>query len=216
MIHLKKEEIPTILKTKGGHWINQYMTFVQSGTKPPNSLKSKYTHPIIKKALLKETKGKCAYCESSFTATDHGHIEHILPKSIFPNRIFEWDNLTLACGKCNINKSDYYNQKNPLINPYIDNPEEDIMFSGPLILARSTRGLTTIKNLELDRVELCERRMAYINSIQSTIILYETTDDIELKKLLYADLLEYTKTNKEYSFMMKTVIKMIDSPVEVL
>jgi len=215
MIQLKKGNIPTVLKNKGEELTNQYMQFITSNQKPPNSLKSKYAHPSIKEALLKETNGKCAYCESSFTATDYGHIEHIEPKSKFPNKIFEWTNLTLSCSKCNINKSDYHSPKNPLINPYLDKPEEDLIFTGPIIITKSTRGLTTIKTLDLNRVELIDRRMEYIKSIQSAIILYETTDDTELKKLLYEDLLEYTKIDKEYSLMMKNIIKMIHSPVEV-
>lgn len=39
----------------------------------------------------------CNYCEQS-EASD---IEHILPKSLFPNKAFVWDNYLLACKKCN-------------------------------------------------------------------------------------------------------------------
>jgi uncharacterized protein (TIGR02646 family) len=39
----------------------------------------------------------CNYCEQS-EASD---IEHILPKSLFPQSTFVWDNYLLACKKCN-------------------------------------------------------------------------------------------------------------------
>jgi hypothetical protein len=39
----------------------------------------------------------CNYCEQS-EASD---IEHILPKSLFPERTFRWTNYLLACKKCN-------------------------------------------------------------------------------------------------------------------
>ena len=39
----------------------------------------------------------CAYCEGS-EASD---IEHVYPKSFFPERCFRWDNYLLACKLCN-------------------------------------------------------------------------------------------------------------------
>ncbi|PEP78615.1 HNH endonuclease [Bacillus toyonensis] len=215
MIRLKKEKIPDVLEVNGGEWTRQYMEYFNSGEKIPNSLKSKYAHPSIKEALLKETKGKCAYCESSFIATDYGDIEHIEPKSKVPSKIFEWNNLTIACGKCNLSKRDYLNAKLPLLNPYIDEPEKEIRFIGPIIFAGSKRGKMTIKKLQLDRIELYERRRAYINSIQPLIDFYFSADEHELKKLLYEQLLEYTEENKEYVSMIKSIIKTIDSPVPV-
>lgn len=45
----------------------------------------------------------CNYCEQS-EASD---IEHILPKSLFPDQAFRWTNYLLACKKCNTtHKSD--------------------------------------------------------------------------------------------------------------
>jgi hypothetical protein len=45
----------------------------------------------------------CNYCEQS-EASD---IEHILPKSLFPEQAFKWTNYLLACKKCNTtHKSD--------------------------------------------------------------------------------------------------------------
>jgi hypothetical protein len=47
----------------------------------------------------------CSYCENN-EATD---IEHIFPKSSFPERSFEWENYILACKTCNTTyKNDDY------------------------------------------------------------------------------------------------------------
>ena len=43
---------------------------------------------------------RCCYCEDS--AGDE--IEHILPKNLFPDRTFAWENYLLACGQCNRRK----------------------------------------------------------------------------------------------------------------
>ncbi|MED1285836.1 HNH endonuclease [Bacillus mycoides] len=215
MRSLKKEKMPTILETNGDQWKKQYMQFINDGKEVPKHLKTKYSHPTIKHTLLKETKGKCAYCESSFIATDYGDIEHIEPKSKVPEKIFEWNNLTLACGKCNLNKRDYHDVELPLLNPYIDKPEEEIIFMGPMVSARSERALMTIKKLDLDRVELYERRKGQIDSIQPLIYLYATTGDFKLKEILYNDLLKYTDEDKEYTSMMKSIIRNITPPVPV-
>ncbi|AJY19666.1 hypothetical protein L0Z13_08750 [Burkholderia multivorans] len=47
---------------------------------------------------------RCAYCEDS--AADE--IEHVYPKSLFPERAFQWSNLLFACGPCNGPKSNKF------------------------------------------------------------------------------------------------------------
>jgi uncharacterized protein (TIGR02646 family) len=62
-------------------------------------------NPSIKALLGDMTHGKCAYCEA-LEATD---VEHHWPKIPTldnehrgsPERMFQWENLLLACGKCN-------------------------------------------------------------------------------------------------------------------
>ena len=44
---------------------------------------------------------RCGYCEDS--AADE--IEHIRPKSIFPENTFQWTNYLYTCGSCNVSKS---------------------------------------------------------------------------------------------------------------
>lgn len=72
----------------------------------------------------------CVYCEFN-EATD---IEHIYPKTFFPNKAFSWKNYVLACGKCN---SHLKNDKCSIFNPkdsenieeLSDQPaNEDILF----------------------------------------------------------------------------------------
>lgn len=47
---------------------------------------------------------RCAYCEDSLA----DEIEHIEPKSLFPQRAFDWTNYLFACGPCNGPKSNRY------------------------------------------------------------------------------------------------------------
>ena len=47
---------------------------------------------------------RCAYCEDSLA----DEIDHILPKTLFPERAFDWQNYLYACGPCNGPKSNRY------------------------------------------------------------------------------------------------------------
>ena len=61
--------------------------------------KSNKTFDEIKKKLrqmLNDT-DRCAYCEDSYA----DEIEHIYPKSIYPEKTFVWENYLYACGPCN-------------------------------------------------------------------------------------------------------------------
>jgi hypothetical protein len=47
---------------------------------------------------------RCAYCEDSMA----DEVEHIRPKSLFPEIVFTWENYLFACGPCNGPKSNRY------------------------------------------------------------------------------------------------------------
>ena len=47
---------------------------------------------------------RCAYCEDSLA----DEVEHIVPKTLFPERAFDWQNYLYACGPCNGPKSNRY------------------------------------------------------------------------------------------------------------
>lgn len=47
---------------------------------------------------------RCHYCEDS----EANEIEHVRPKSLFPQSVFVWENFLYACGACNRPKSNRY------------------------------------------------------------------------------------------------------------
>ncbi|MFN0201989.1 MAG: aminoglycoside phosphotransferase [Bacteroidia bacterium] len=53
----------------------------------------------VKNKLTEMCQGakRCSYCEDS--AADE--IEHFLPKNLYPNKAFVWENYLYACGTCN-------------------------------------------------------------------------------------------------------------------
>jgi hypothetical protein len=57
----------------------------------------------IRQHYRNEQNGLCAYCKNiiSFRSASNAHIEHIAPKSIYLDFIFETKNLCVVCADCN-------------------------------------------------------------------------------------------------------------------
>jgi len=59
------------------------------------------------RAKLAEMSGdlvRCSYCEDSCA----DEVEHIKPKSFYPEVVYDWDNYLFACGPCNGRKLNQY------------------------------------------------------------------------------------------------------------
>lgn len=106
----------------------------------------------IKERLLDIQDGKCAYCMSTLNPVVRnlgdlpldGDREHIAPKSIHPDFIFEPLNLVLACITCNrtlkkdedtiqILNNIYRNCQFKIIHPILDNVSDHIGFDRGII-----------------------------------------------------------------------------------
>lgn len=53
----------------------------------------------VKKSLTDMCSGarRCVYCEDSVG----DEVEHIFPKDLYPEKVFQWENYVYACGNCN-------------------------------------------------------------------------------------------------------------------
>lgn len=208
MIKLFKGIKPKILEDNAELWTAEYVKCLDSGAKPSEVIAHRYNHTDIKDALERETNGKCAYCESKIKHIEYGDIEHILPKikSARPDLYVDWDNLTLACEVCNRTyKRDYYDSKNPLVNPYLDNPDEYFLFIGPMITARNNnkRGFLTEETIALNRSELIVRRSERLSSINSLLFSWEHQTNVAIKNVLADQLKTECAADKEYSAFVK-------------
>lgn len=68
--------------------------------------KGNSTFDSVKATLSKMNSGarRCAYCEDS--AADE--VEHIRPKTLYPELVFAWANYLYACGPCNGPKNNHF------------------------------------------------------------------------------------------------------------
>ncbi|WP_179275755.1 HNH endonuclease [Rhodococcus sp. 06-418-5] len=158
---LKKLDIPPVLAEKKDEWTRRYVAAKLEGRKP---LPAPWRNKEIRRVLTKETFERCAFCESELLAVAFGHIEHIEPRVIYPEKVVDWENLTLSCERCNNAKLDYHSEITPLVNPYIDDPEDYLRFIGDLVLPipGSDRAIMTVRKYGLFRVQLVGLRRARI------------------------------------------------------
>lgn len=213
MIKITKSAEPNILSSNKVNWTNELMGFVNSGQKIPDSVQNRYNQPEVKTALKNETHGKCMYCESPIGHIAHEHIEHYRPKAVnkYPHLIFEWDNLGLACPKCNINKLDTFDENCTFINPYLENPEDSFIALGHFIYHKpnNPRAELTEKKIELNRPELIERRKERIDTIRGLLELQAKEQNQLLKNILDKEIAIETQDDKPYTMCVKAFINVM-------
>jgi uncharacterized protein (TIGR02646 family) len=177
MISLTKIDCPQVLLDNAENWRDELMAVIASGEEATRTQKNRYNHRDIKDAVISETSGKCAYCESKIRHVDDGDIEHIDPKAPHPEKSFEWNNLTLACTICNRLKDDYtVTAATPeaLINPYIDHPNDHFLFHKEILtpVPESLRAHKTEEQIKLNRNALIEKRREQISEIHDYLTTY--------------------------------------------
>lgn len=171
MIKLKRGAEPAILHTKAGEWTREFSAHVGPLSGMPNAQRYRYRHPDIKAAVKRDTHGKCVYCESYVGHVHPGEIGHIAPVSERPELVVSWENLAYVCTECNREKGTYYEPTLPLIDPFVDEPKDHLVFYGPMVLHRSpsARGEVTAQRLKLDRAGLIERRKERIEQLKGLV-----------------------------------------------
>ncbi len=81
---------------------------------------------VAKEQLLRETGGKCAYCEASHDVVSYGDVEHYRPKSVYWWLAYTYDNYLASCQLCNQQfKSNNF-------------PVQGAMMEGPPVSSEST------------------------------------------------------------------------------
>jgi hypothetical protein len=134
----------------------------------------------IKQDLILIQNNQCAYCmkdldDRTRTSDDlqlDGDREHIAPKSIHPEFMFEELNLVLACSVCNRtlkNDIDVISRKRAdyslcdfnIVHPYLNNYKDHIEFDSDMIVCEghiTLKGFKTISIFKLDEPYLTKER----------------------------------------------------------
>ena len=208
MIRLEKGDEPPILAENAGAWTAAVVEKIQNGEEPTKTEKGRYNHPTIKEALVAETHGKCAYCESKLRHVTFGDIEHVVPKSMNPTMWFSWPNLTLACDVCNTKKSDALIDHETFIDPYVVDPEGEFWHAGAMMYPRPgcDAAALTERLLELNRAELLERRTERMNGLMKMLDGLERCTNADLKDILWEDFCRETEARREYAALSRSIV----------
>ena len=194
MIKVEKDflTIPSILKSA-----NRKEAFSKNiEAKEYKVGKKLYKSQQVQDSLNKIYHLKCAFCEKDLLDSSK-HIGHYRPKATYYWLSYSWDNLLLACGRCNSFKGDkfkingniavYNNEAFEKIHdlgsdydireqPFIVNPEKEDIISdieykfNAQVFSQNSRVQHTIEHAcKLNRDELVEKRLLILEDFRNQI-----------------------------------------------
>jgi uncharacterized protein (TIGR02646 family) len=212
VIALKKATAPEWLEQNQDSATATYLA-APAGHKP-----SPWRAAAILASLRAESHGKCIYCEVITDDASYSAVEHIQPKSVFPGRVLDWENLGLVCPRCNTNKRDYWTDDSRLqiLNPYRDEVLAHLEFLGALVLASndSSRGVNTIRQLKFDtRDDLVISKMKRIQELESRIRTWRGEQRPEFRELLAEDVRDAFSPVREFSATLRAFAESRGFPV---
>lgn len=178
----------------------------------------------LKPTLHKVFNGKCAYCET-LLVSETGDVDLFRPKfgtinldkTKAPDHYwwlaYEWENLYLACHKCNFSKANKFPVKGErgalkkpikklrktelalLIDPCVDDPDKHLAFGeGGSVSPITEEGRVTIEVLSLNRESLVNARAQEVTMLLDTLALV-----VEAKRNVNEWLQKEISPRKQYS-----------------
>jgi uncharacterized protein (TIGR02646 family) len=159
---------------------------------------------------------KCCYSEVRLgEESKYMEVEHFHPKSLYPDEVMAWGNLLPACKKCNATKGEHDTVNQPVVNPFVDDPQAYFYFENSFyrVKGSSPKGKLTIQKLGLNDIEHFVKPRARISEAISKTLndLYEDFSCSEpTKYAIYAErfkrLLQKGNRKEEYAALVSTTI----------
>jgi uncharacterized protein (TIGR02646 family) len=176
MRNVKREGKPASLRDHAEDW-NRLVHEATNNGQPIDDLIEKYRQEDVREALRRMYSDDdgcyCCYCEAQIDEVACDHIEHRKPKAMFPEYAFDWDNLHLACPKCNTNKRAKWDDQNPILDAVIDPIQDHLAYrksvNGVYRETLSWRGITTVEHADLDRPSLRRGRQKVWDHVEHEI-----------------------------------------------
>lgn len=182
----------------------------------------------LKEALRGLTHDKCAYCECSVKKeSNYMEVEHFEDKDRNPDKVMVWDNLLPSCKHCNGHKSTHDVVKEPIVNPFIDDPRDHLYIQNYRYKHKDTKGRFTKEVLQLNDEErnLPRVRFEIGNALEKLIeqlgdkykAFKESGSVISRNKMLsiLANLLRQCQPESEYAALCSTVLHSSDEYLQI-
>lgn len=155
----------------------------------------------LREILFKEQKGFCSYTETYLGRSDQKDIDHFNPLQDFNERNFYF-NLFLCKSQWNKEKSNKWNEFQPVLSPLTDDFEARISYNKELKLFEATNdddndAKNLVKLLKLDDYDLSVERRKYIElcnelmrNYENPTIYFQKVTQISLSELKFIRSLE--------------------------
>lgn len=208
MIRIEKAEKPKVLEDNAVAWAQEYLGMLEAGVAVPDRVRFRYRHSDIKTTLRSESSDKCIYCESKISHVFPGETDHLAPVSERPDLYVTWENLGYVCKDCNQWKGAYYDEDEPLIDPFSVDPSEHLAFFGPVVFQQpgDLLGFRTIHRLKLCRGALLERRREMLEGLQVMIDQWSNMPEGPTRDLFKSQVVEQADRTHEYSAAAKAFL----------
>lgn len=172
--------------------------------------KNKYRQTDVQERLKEMYFGKCCYCGKGIGACSYEHIEHLKPKSIFPELCYEWNNLHWICMKCNMIKKAKWDYNNPILDPTVDEFTDYLevdRFTGYMKeINANLRAVTTIRDPQLNRPELIKARKLILRKLDHLANLVKSTPTHKDDQLFIQFLNDFIADEEDFSDIFKQYI----------
>lgn len=182
-----------------------------------DTTKSVWNIDWLKEAVSNLSFGKCCYSEIRLgEESNYMEIEHFHPKNLYEDEVMLWGNLLPSCKKCNGTKHNHDTVKEPIVNPFFDNPKDYLYLKNYRYCHRNNNqiGKTTIDVLALnDRNHFVTPRFKIGNEIIERLLDFaENIDSIDIPRkgpryiTRLKSLLEQGNRKAEYAALVSTTI----------
>lgn len=105
----------------------------------------------LKDALSITSHQKCAFCECKLNEeSKYLEVEHFKHKDLYKLDVLTWDNLLLACRRCNGKKSTHDVLAKPIVNPYKDFPTRHFYMKDYRLKHETEEGQESLDVLDLN------------------------------------------------------------------
>lgn len=177
---------------------------------------SVWNKKYIKDTLLEMTHYKCCYCEAPLNEQGaYMEVEHIHPKSQYPDEVLKWENLLPICKTCNINKAAYDTKKYGFVDPSLVDPKNYFQTRNYRYIPKNHEAQDTERILRLNTIDtLVVKRFNVGNEILNKVedLLEDVIEHQERPNKLLEDVntlretLKLVQPDKNYSAIISSVL----------
>jgi uncharacterized protein (TIGR02646 family) len=230
---IQRSDEPKCLKDNKSAWSKPWIDFYKKNRNNDGSLvKSKkpsdshWTKDEVRNILITDFKNNCGYCGCSRptprrngdnNTTPRGHVDHYRAKAIYPELTYEWHNYIWSCESCNVEKGEFDDPADPILNPceledcnklrfIIDNGKYILDSKADLYL---TRFINTDRSTMINSDEITVRRANRVKILKSLFdsiyILIDYISDEKLRVIINNNVISIIDALKdpEFHFLVK-------------